>query len=71
VSLFVVMGLLFAVVVLANALLAWRLRPDVLPTRRDDPAFRYRVGLVPIARPVIAVFGLVLTLFAGSVSASR
>jgi uncharacterized membrane protein (UPF0182 family) len=71
VSLFVVMGLLFAALVLANALLAWRLRPDVLPTRRDDPAFRYRVSLVPIARPVIAVIALVLILFAGSVAASR
>jgi len=71
VGLFVVMGLLFAVLVLANAFLAWRLRPEVLPTRRDDPAFRYRVSLVPIARPVTAVLALVLTLFAGSISASR
>jgi uncharacterized membrane protein (UPF0182 family) len=71
VSLFVAMGLLFAAFVLANAFLAWRLRPDVLPTRRDDPAFRYRVSLVPIARPVVAVIGLVLVLFAGSVAASR
>lgn len=71
VGLFVVMGLLFAVLVLANAFLAWRLRPDVLPTRRDDPAFRYRVSLVPIARPVTAVLALVLMLFAGSVGASR
>ena len=71
VGLFVVMGLLFAALVLANALLAWRLRPDVLPTRRDDPAFRYRVGLVPIARPVLVVLALVFTLFAGSVSASH
>ncbi|HUS21439.1 MAG TPA: UPF0182 family protein [Aeromicrobium sp.] len=71
VSLFVVMGLLFAALVLANAFLAWRLRPDVLPTRRDDPAFRYRVSLLPIARPVIAVLALVLSLFAGSVAASR
>jgi uncharacterized membrane protein (UPF0182 family) len=71
VSLFVVMGVLFSVLVLANAFLAWRLRPDVLPTRRDDPAFRYRVSLVPIVRPVVGVVALVLTLFAGSVAASR
>ena len=71
VALFVVMGVVFATLILANALLAWRLRPDVLPTRRDDPAFRYRVSLVPIARPVIGVLALVLTLFAGSVAASR
>ncbi|HJR89465.1 MAG TPA: UPF0182 family protein, partial [Aeromicrobium sp.] len=71
VSLFVVMGLLFAALVLANAFIAWRLRPEVLPTRRDDPAFRYRVSLVPIARPVVAVLALVLTLFSGSVAASR
>lgn len=71
VALFAVMGVMFAALVLANALIAWRLRPDVLPTRRDDPAFRYRVGLVPIARPVFAVLAVVLTLFAGSVAASR
>lgn len=71
VALFLILGGLFALVVLANALIAWRLRPDVLPTRRDDPAFRYRVALVPIARPVVLVVGLVLTLFAGSVSAGR
>jgi hypothetical protein len=69
--LFVALGTLFAALVLVNAFLAWRLRPDVMPTRRDDPAFRYRVALVPIARPVVAVLALVLTLFAGSVSASR
>jgi uncharacterized membrane protein (UPF0182 family) len=71
VLLFVILGGLFAGLVLANGFIAWRLRPDVLPTRRDDPAFRYRVALVPIARPVVAVVAFVLVLFAGSVSASR
>ncbi|MFL6089067.1 MAG: UPF0182 family protein [Aeromicrobium sp.] len=71
VLLFVVLGGLFAGLVLLNGVIAWRLRPDVLPTRRDDPAFRYRVALVPIVRPVVLVIGLALTLFAGSVSASH
>src|SRR5689334_17740103 len=71
VALFLVLGGLFAALVLLNAIMAWRLRPDVLPTRRDDPAFRYRVALVPIARPVVIVIALVLTLFSGSVAASH
>ncbi|HUP99060.1 MAG TPA: UPF0182 family protein, partial [Aeromicrobium sp.] len=71
VLLFVGLGSLFAALVLVNGFIAWRVRPDVLPTRRDDPAFRYRVALVPIARPVVGVLGLVLLLFAGSVAASR
>ena len=55
-ELFLVGGLLFSALVLLNVYLAWRSRPPVLPTRRDDPAFRYRVTLVPVARPVVAAF---------------
>lgn len=71
VVLFVVMGALFAAVVLANGYVAYRLRPDVLPTRRDDPAFRYRIAFVPVARPIVIAVALVLVLFAGSVSAGH
>lgn len=71
VGLFVVMGLLFALLVLANGFIAWRLRPDVLPTRRDDPAFRYRIALAPIARVITLAFGTILFLLAGSVGAGH
>jgi uncharacterized membrane protein (UPF0182 family) len=71
VGLFLGLGLLFALVVLANGFLAWRLRPDVLPTRRDDPAFRYRIALAPIAKAIVLAFGSVLVLLAGSIGAGH
>ncbi|MGI9085565.1 MAG: UPF0182 family membrane protein [Aeromicrobium sp.] len=71
VGLFLVLGLAFGLFVIGNIYLAWRLRPDTVPMRRDDPAFRYRQTLTPILRPVLIVLGLVLTAFAGSVAASR
>jgi uncharacterized membrane protein (UPF0182 family) len=71
VSLFLVLGLLFGAFVVANVYLAWRFRPESVPMRRDDPAFRYRQTLTPILRPVLIVLGLVLTAFAGSVAASH
>ena len=71
VSLFLIMGLIFGLFVIGNIYLAWRFRPDAVPMRRDDPAFRYRQTLTPILRPVLIVLGLVLTAFAGSVAASH
>ncbi len=71
VGLFLAMGLVFGGFVVANVYLAWRLRPESVPMRRDDPAFRYRQSLTPILRPVLIVLGLVLTAFAGSVASSH
>ena len=71
VALFLVLGLFFGLFVVGNIYLAWRFRPDTVPMRRDDPAFRYRQTLTPILRPVLIVLGLVLTAFAGSVAASH
>lgn len=69
--LFLVMGLIFGLFVVANLYIAYRTRPDSVPVRRDDPAYRYRLALTPILRPVLIVVGLVLTAFAGSVAASH
>jgi uncharacterized membrane protein (UPF0182 family) len=71
VGLFLVFGLLFTALVLLNGFLAWRLRPDVLPTRRDDPAFRYRIALAPVAKAITFSFGAILTLLAGSVGSGH
>ncbi len=71
ISLFVVMGLLFGLFVMVNLFLAFRSRPETVPVRRDDPAYRYRLALTPIIRPIsIGVF-VILTAFAGSVGASH
>lgn len=71
IGMFVVVGLLFAGVVAANVLLAYRFRPVNPVRRRDDPATRYRVALEPIKIPVLIVGAIVLTVFAGSVGQSR
>lgn len=69
--LFLVFGLVFGVVVLANIVLAFRVRPATVPMRRDDPAYRYREALTPILRPVVIALSLVLTAIVGSVAAGR
>jgi len=71
VGLFVIMGLLFAALVILNGFIAWRLRPDALPMRRDDPAFRYRVALAPVAKAIVLAFGAILTLLAGSIASGH
>ena len=71
VLLFLILGSLFSLFVVGNIYLAWRLRPDSVPMRRDDPAFRYRQTLNPILRPVLIVIALVLTAFSGSVAANH
>ncbi len=72
VGLFLGFGLLFALFVGVNLVLAYRLRPDdaPLPTRAD-PAFRYRQALTPVVKPALLVLTLLLTAFAGSVASSR
>ena len=71
VSLFAAMGLLFGLFVMGNLFIAFRNRPETVPVRRDDPAYRYRLALTPIIRPIsIGVF-VVLTAFSGSVGASH
>ena len=69
--LFLVFGLIFGLVVLANLILAFRLRPASVPMRRDDPAYRYREALTPIVRPVAIAASLLLTAIAGSVAAGQ
>lgn len=71
VLLFVVLGVLFALVVALNAYLAHRFRPEAVPMRRDDPAFRYRQALTPVLRPALIILTLILAAFAGSVASSR
>lgn len=71
VALFVIMGLIFGLFVIGNLYIAYRTRPDAAPMRRDDPAYRYRLALTPLLRPLAIGFGIVLTGFAGSVAAAH
>jgi uncharacterized membrane protein (UPF0182 family) len=71
ISLFVAMGLIFGLFVMVNLYIAYRTRPLSVPARRDDPAYRYRLALTPILKPIgIGVF-VILTAFSGSVGASH
>jgi len=71
ISLFVIMGLVFGLFVMVNLYIAYRTRPESVPLRRDDPAYRYRLALTPILKPIgIGVF-VILTAFSGSVGASH
>ncbi|MBC7592613.1 MAG: UPF0182 family protein [Kineosporiaceae bacterium] len=69
--LFAVFGVIFGAVVMANIVLAFRLRPATVPMRRDDPAYRYREALTPILRPVVIVLAIILTAITGSVAAGK
>jgi uncharacterized membrane protein (UPF0182 family) len=71
ISLFVIMGLVFGLFVMGNLYIAYRNRPDTVPMRRDDPAYRYRLALTPIVRPIAIGIFVILTAFAGSVGASH
>ncbi len=71
VALFLILGLIFGLFVIGNLYIAFRTRPDAAPMRRDDPAYRYRLALTPLLRPVAIGLGLVLTGFAGSVAAAH
>jgi len=68
---FLAFGVVFGAVVLANLVLAFRLRPANVSMRRDDPAYRYRETLTPILRPVAIAVSLILTAIAGSVAAGQ
>ncbi|MCW2747149.1 MAG: hypothetical protein JWP10_291 [Nocardioidaceae bacterium] len=69
--LFVILGGLFGLFVMANMVLAYRFRPMIVSARREDPAYRYRQALTPILRPVLIVLTLVITAFAGSVATGQ
>ncbi|MBC7633032.1 UPF0182 family protein, partial [Aeromicrobium sp.] len=71
VALFFILGLIFGLFVVANLYVAYRSRPETVPMRRDDPAYRYRLALTPIVKPIAIGVGTVLTAFAGSVAASH
>ncbi|GAA2077396.1 UPF0182 family protein [Aeromicrobium halocynthiae] len=72
VGLFVGFGLVFALVVGLNLFLAYRFRPDQVPTpTRADPAYRYRQTLTPVIKPAFLGAMALLTIFAGSVAAAR
>ncbi|WP_235833626.1 UPF0182 family protein [Aeromicrobium chenweiae] len=71
VALFIIMGLIFGLFVIGNLYLAYRTRPDTVPLRRDDPAYRYRLALTPILKPIGIVLFIILTAFSGSVGASH
>jgi uncharacterized membrane protein (UPF0182 family) len=71
IAMFVAMGLIFGLFVMVNLYIAFRTRPQSVPARRDDPAYRYRLALTPILKPIgIGVF-VILTAFSGSVGASH
>lgn len=70
--LFVVFGLITAVVVAANVLVAYRVRPPFRPLSAEQQGLeRYRVGIDPYRRWVLLAAAGVLGLMAGSSAASR
>lgn len=71
VTLFIAMGLMFGIFVIGNLYLAYRTRPATVPLRRDDPAYRYRLALTPILKPIGIGLFVVITAFAGSIGASH
>lgn len=71
VTLFLALGLIFGIFVIGNLYLAYRTRPATVPLRRDDPAYRYRLALTPILKPIGIGLFVVVTAFAGSVGASH
>ncbi|WP_456698678.1 UPF0182 family membrane protein [Aeromicrobium sp. P5_D10] len=71
VTLFAALGLMFGIFVIGNLYLAYRTRPATVPLRRDDPAYRYRLALTPILKPIGIGLFVVVTAFAGSVGASH
>lgn len=71
VVLFIVFGLLFALVVIGNLVIAYKKRPATVAFRRDDPAARYRAALAPILKPVAIGLAVILTAFAGSVASGK
>ena len=71
-ALFIVFGTLFAAVVCANVVIAYRTQPLVVPRpRRLDPVVRYREVIEPIRKRLLAVAFVLLLLAAGSVGAGH
>ena len=71
-ALFLIFGLLFAAVVVANIVIAYRTQPIVVPQpRRNDPVARYREVITPIRGRLLIALGIVLLLAAGSVGAGQ
>jgi uncharacterized protein len=64
-SLFVVFGLVFAAVVLANVWLAYRHRPVFRPRAAEMNVEQYREAIYPIRRLLMAVLGVLLLAVAG------
>jgi uncharacterized protein len=72
VALFCVLGLVFAGVVAANVVIAYRTQPIVVPQpRRNDPVARYREVITPIRGRLVLGLSIVLFLIAGSVGGGQ
>jgi uncharacterized membrane protein (UPF0182 family) len=72
VVLFCVLGLVFAAVVAANVVIAYRTQPIVVPQpRRNDPVARYREVITPIRGRLLLALTILLFLAAGSVGAGQ
>jgi uncharacterized protein len=72
VALFCVLGVVFAAVVVANVVIAYRTQPIVVPQpRRNDPVARYREVITPIRGRLLLGLGILLLLAAGSVGAGQ
>ncbi|MGH3424900.1 MAG: UPF0182 family protein, partial [Nocardioidaceae bacterium] len=71
VVLFLVFGLIFAVVVAGNIVIAYRTRPPLGPARPNDPVARYREGLHPLRKLVLLAVAVAMLVFAGSAGAGQ
>jgi uncharacterized membrane protein (UPF0182 family) len=71
-TLFVVFGVVFALVVCANIVVAYRTQPLVVPRpRRFDPVVRYREVIEPVRKRLLGVVFVLLLLAAGGVAAGQ
>jgi len=71
-ALFLVLGLVFALVVSANIIIAYRTQPLVVPRpRRFDPVVRYREVIEPIKKRLVAAIAVLLGLAAGGVASGQ
>ncbi len=71
IGLFVVTGLLMALVVCLNVVLAYRLRPIFVGMGDPNGMGRYREAVTPIRRLVVLGIGLVLLVFTGTSGAGQ
>jgi len=69
---FILFGLVFAAVVTANVVVAYRSRPMTMAQLgANDSVARYRQGIDPLRRPIVIVIALLTFVFAGSTAAGR